>query len=707
MRGIGVTISSVTLIHTHPSFMFKKLAVLGAVLAFSALAFPALSAASSLTSQQVSAILSLLQSFGANSSTIANVQAALTGQPSTGTASASCVSLTSDLYAGETDAQTNGQVSRLQSFLNVNPTGYFGPLTEQAVQNYQSSHGIVSSGSPDTTGYGFVGPQTRESMGCSPVPQPSNTSFTASPTSGAAPMTVTFTTSGAKAENGTVNFGDGNSEQLLNLLGNSTSNTKGYCGSAPDFFCSVSHTYASASTYTAALKDSSGDILATQTITVTGSNSAQPSATIDQSSLTTSSLTPTITGTAIGLTHVDVYIGQNMAARPVILGGGAVPVVNGRWSYSVPASDGLVYSGSYYVSVQNGNTGLAQGTLTFSSVSVVNASPTGSILSSSFGVGSLAYSTGKPVFLGSASNASTVTVSILNGSSYASVLSSGPIAVNNGAWTWYVPETLPNGSYIVQVYAGSTSIAADLFTVNATISSSDTPPTVISPNLQQGLVGHWTFDSSTISGNTVADVSGNGNNGTMMNGPTVIPGVEGQALSFNGTDQYVSVPNSSSLNPNVISVSFWVKSAVAAQNFYAAMVNKRLLGNTSPFNVWSFDTNPSGNTYDFCITNNAGSGPTYGQWCLSNGVLSTSWTHIVGTYDGTTQKLYENGVLVASQPVNITLASSTLPVAIGWDNSTGGVNQHFNGAIDDVRIYNRALSATEVNQLYDLGVSSQ
>ncbi len=148
----------------------KKIIAVFAILLF----VPSVSFAADLTSTQVQSILSLLSAFGADSATIANVQAALNGQPvssssGTTTSSPSCISLTYDLYPGATDATTNGQVSQLQQFLGVITTGYFGPMTLQAVQNWQSSNGIVSSGSPDTNGYGFVGPKTRAALaqGCS------------------------------------------------------------------------------------------------------------------------------------------------------------------------------------------------------------------------------------------------------------------------------------------------------------------------------------------------------------------------------------------------------------------------------------------------------------------------------------------------------------------------------------------------------------
>src|SRR3989344_2051793 len=87
----------------------------------------------------------------------------------------SCVALSANVGADDTDATTNGDVSLLQKFLMSQslldsslPRGYFGPATQKAVQAWQSKNGVISSGTPDTTGYGYVGPKTRTAMaqGC-------------------------------------------------------------------------------------------------------------------------------------------------------------------------------------------------------------------------------------------------------------------------------------------------------------------------------------------------------------------------------------------------------------------------------------------------------------------------------------------------------------------------------------------------------------
>ena len=114
---------------------------------------------------QIQALLAQLKALQAQ---IAQLQ----GQPASTNA---CLSLSYNLYADQVDARTNGEVTKLQQFLaqdsSIYPaglvTGYFGPMTETAVQRWQARNGVVSSGSPDTTGYGYVGPKTRAAMSCS------------------------------------------------------------------------------------------------------------------------------------------------------------------------------------------------------------------------------------------------------------------------------------------------------------------------------------------------------------------------------------------------------------------------------------------------------------------------------------------------------------------------------------------------------------
>jgi hypothetical protein len=72
---------------------------------------------------------------------------------------------------------------------------------------------------------------------------------------------------------------------------------------------------------------------------------------------------------------------------------------------------------------------------------------------------------------------------------------------------------------------------------------------------------------------------------------------------------------------------------------------------------------------------------------------ANTWSHLAGTYDGTTLRLYVNGVQVASRAQTGSIATTTDPLQIGGDSFFG---QYFQGTIDEFRIYNRALTATEI-----------
>jgi peptidoglycan hydrolase-like protein with peptidoglycan-binding domain len=130
---------------------------------------PLTAAAAALTSAQVNAVIAVLSSFGVDSATVAAVRAALEGT-SVGTsqqetsASLSCPEITKTLSFGARDATASGQVSTLQTFLGIEPTGYFGLETREAVQAFQAAQGVVATGTPATTGYGVVGAKTRAAI---------------------------------------------------------------------------------------------------------------------------------------------------------------------------------------------------------------------------------------------------------------------------------------------------------------------------------------------------------------------------------------------------------------------------------------------------------------------------------------------------------------------------------------------------------------
>ena len=194
--------------------------------------------AAGLTAQQKQAIVSLLQSFGADPSTVHQVESALgstsafvihpttssndfmPGTLSSGDTFAACLKLTHLFGPSATDVSTGGDVSKLQAFLDGSVTGYFGPATETLLERWQSSHGIVSAGTPQTTGYGFVGPRTLAALACGSLLN-GNTVSTAglgqSMSAAIDHMTANGTTTGSLAGTAT-----GTSELTIVILMNSS-----------------------------------------------------------------------------------------------------------------------------------------------------------------------------------------------------------------------------------------------------------------------------------------------------------------------------------------------------------------------------------------------------------------------------------------------------------------------------------------------------
>lgn len=126
------------------------------------------------TSSQMEQIQTLL-------AMIEQLQAQLAQMRGGSSSGGQCTELSRSLFLGSSDSDSSGQVSKLQRFLTDTGhysygeiTGYYGPATQQAVQAWQASKGVVSSGSPETTGYGVVGPSTRSAMarGCVSASKP-------------------------------------------------------------------------------------------------------------------------------------------------------------------------------------------------------------------------------------------------------------------------------------------------------------------------------------------------------------------------------------------------------------------------------------------------------------------------------------------------------------------------------------------------------
>lgn len=241
----------------------------------------------------------------------------------------------------------------------------------------------------------------------------------------------------------------------------------------------------------------------------------------------------------------------------------------------------------------------------------------------------------------------------------------------------------------VRIYnrALSASEVSKLYNLNAT--KFNGAQQVTGTSLDSGLVGYWSFNGPDISGTTAYDRSGQGNNGTLTNGPTQAIGKVGQALNFDGVDDYVVVGSLS--NPpsiNAITMSSWIYWKSSTESYNTILEN---YGGSSGYGILLRSDQKIASYF-----NNSGGYIDGG----GSSVPFNTWTHIVSTYDGANVKIYINGVL--DQTLGwVGSFSNNTNLRIGHDQF--GAGRYFNGAIDDVRIYNRALSASEVKLLYNLG----
>ena len=196
-----------------------------------------------------------------------------------------------------------------------------------------------------------------------------------------------------------------------------------------------------------------------------------------------------------------------------------------------------------------------------------------------------------------------------------------------------------------------------------------------------GLVAAFAFDEG--SGSSIVDASGSGNNGTSANTTWAATGKYGKALSFNGTSSRVTIADAASLHlTGSMTLEAWVNRSGNKTGWrdlvYKGDDNYFLSASSSPNNRPAAGGIMAGS-----------SGEVFGTARLP----ASTWTHLAVTYDGTTVRLYVDGAQVSSLAKTGNLTTSTNPLTIGSDPIYG---QYFQGMIDDVRVYNVALTSAQI-----------
>jgi hypothetical protein len=253
----------------------------------------------------------------------------------------------------------------------------------------------------------------------------------------------------------------------------------------------------------------------------------------------------------------------------------------------------------------------------------------------------------------------------------------------------------------ITINTNDTLCAGQTTTLTTNVQNAGTPCAApgLSGTLTNGLVGYWPFCGNA------NDLSGNANHGT-VNGATLTTdrfGVANRAYSFDGVNDVISVNNSASLNPTSVTVSGWFQlSSLPATHFsLVAKWYQTQSCNQNSDNYTAILGNVSGSTR---LIGGSIHYPNSTLLSSANSIVNNNWIHFVYSHNSNSGgTIYLNGVLVNSNAINGQLCSTPNPLYFGADNNAGTLWRFLNGKLDDIGIWNRALTQQEITQLYQQG----
>jgi hypothetical protein len=187
----------------------------------------------------------------------------------------------------------------------------------------------------------------------------------------------------------------------------------------------------------------------------------------------------------------------------------------------------------------------------------------------------------------------------------------------------------------------------------------------------EGLISYFNFDEN------LKDQQGNTPDGVYNGSATYVTGIHGNAVSFNGSNQYITFARQTYKSGNNISVSLWFKTHQSGMAYLAICSDFALFKNATGLNAGISISTP--------MTNAA-----YGNY------TEDSWTHLVGTYDGTNIRVYINGNFIQSVNYPGTISDPHRDLSVGYYNTN-----YYEGAVDELYIYNRALTQDDVTKLFN------
>jgi hypothetical protein len=228
-----------------------------------------------------------------------------------------------------------------------------------------------------------------------------------------------------------------------------------------------------------------------------------------------------------------------------------------------------------------------------------------------------------------------------------------------------------------------------------------------------GSVSYWALDEGT--GTTAADSTGN-NDGTLYNGPQWIDGISGKALDFDGSNEYVEVPDTDDLSfgdglvDSPFTISAWIKMDKRSNFIIVSKDNDWLPWPT--FSNREYDIRMVGDGYLHFYTMDSSANAWIGRRCTTK-LKNNQWYHIIGTYDGSGScsgfRIYVNGerkdTADYSSGTYVAMENGVAPLRIGRQGLTSPM--YGNGKIDEVRIYNEVISGSMALLQYTIVQSDQ
>ena len=261
----------------------------------------------------------------------------------------------------------------------------------------------------------------------------------------------------------------------------------------------------------------------------------------------------------------------------------------------------------------------------------------------------------------------------------ASWMSVSPGSGTNAGTVTVTPSIigLAAGTYTADVTVAAAGATGSPKTIAVTFVV-DPPP----PNTPPGLVAAYGFDEA--SGTSVTDGSGNGHLGTISGATRSVSGRFGSALSFDGINDWVTIPDANPLDLTTgVTMSAWVNPS-AVGSAYRTVLMKEQPGGLI-YTLYAGDGTGKASGHIFTTSEQRATG-------TANTPVN-AWTHLASTWDGTTLRLFVNGAQVGTRAVSGTLRTSTGVLRIG---GTAVWPEWFAGRIDEVRLYSRALSVAEI-----------